>query len=101
VNYIIYNKTGEILRTVSCSPAMSKIQAKEGEFILEGAANDVTQKIIAGEVVDKLPEEIEEQNPILPKMPFEKQLAGITNAQWQDVQDRLNKLENHSIRIDK
>lgn len=104
MSYIIYNEEGEILRIVQCSPAMSKIQPKEGEFIMEGTANGVTQKIkfdgldvdgqpINPRVVNKTPEEIEADNPVLPEIPFEKKLAHVTNKQWQDVLKRLNDLE--------
>jgi len=104
VNYIIYNKIGKILRTINCSPAMSKIQAKEGEFILEGEANDVTQKIefdgfdekgqpINPRIVNKTLEEIEKDNPAPPEIPFEKRLAGITNGQLNEILGRLAALE--------
>ena len=70
MSYIIYNKESEILRVVQCSKAMSKIQAKEGEFMIEGEANDVTQEVefdgfdekgqpVNPRVVDKIPEEVE------------------------------------------
>jgi len=91
MNYIIYDKTGKILRTVQCSPALSKIQPKEGEFIMEGTANDVTQKIVNGKVIDKAPEEIEV--PPEPRLLKEKQPANITNKQWQSVLHRLEALE--------
>lgn len=56
MSYIIYNKeTEKILRVITCSKAMSKIQAKEkeGEFMIEGEANDVTQKVVDGKIVNK------------------------------------------------
>lgn len=112
MNYVIYNKTKKILRLIDCSPTMSKLQTKDGEFILEGVANDVTQKVefdgfdvddqpIDPRVVDKTPEEIEATNPTLPEVPTGQRPAQITNEQWQTVQDRLNKLETRSIRTDK
>jgi len=56
-NFIIYHKnTGEILRTGSCPESMISIQASElGELVMEGQANDSTQKInISTEkIVDK------------------------------------------------
>ena len=62
---------------------------------MKGTANDVTQKIenpgIAGMVVDKTPAEIEAEKP--PEISFEKKTAHITNEQWQDVLDRLDKLD--------
>ncbi len=101
INCIIYNKAGKIFRAIQCSPAMSKIQAKENEFMMEGIANDATQKIkfdgfdvdgqpINPRVVDKTPEEIEADNPL--ELPVGQQLAQITIEQWQDVLKKLDKL---------
>jgi len=95
MKYLIYDKVGIILRTVECSPAMASIQVKKGEFIMEGEANDDVCKIINGKIVSKTPEEIEATNPTPnpAPVPFEKQIAYITNKQWQAVLARLNKLE--------
>lgn len=63
---------------------------------MEGIANDITQKIenpgVKGKIVSRTPEEIEAEKP--PEVPFEKQPAPITNKQWQDIQSRLEVLEN-------
>lgn len=95
MNYIVYDKTGKILRTVQCTLAMKYLQAHEGEFVTEGVADDATQKItnigIKGKVVNKTPQEIEADKPS--KTPIEKQAAHITNKQWQDVLDQLEKLK--------
>lgn len=104
MKYIVFNETGEILRNIECSRSMRDIQAKEGKFVMEGKANDVTQKIefdgfdvdgqpINPRVVDKTPQEIAEATYTPEPVPFEKQIAYITNEQWQDVLDRLKKLE--------
>ncbi len=104
MNYVVYNITGEILRTVQCSIKSSFLQAKDGEFITEGVANDVTQKIefdgldekgqpVNPRVVDKTPQEIETDNPPIPEVPHGRRPAHVTNAQWQDVLKRLDKLE--------
>lgn len=95
-NFIVYDKQGKILRTGTCQNSTFYRQAKENEFVMEDKANDSTQKIvnvgIAGKIVDKTPEEIEEEK--LPEIPFEKWPAQITNEQWQAIQDRLENLEN-------
>jgi hypothetical protein len=52
-NYIVYNTSGEILRTGSCQPMDVGNQAGNGEFVMVGDANDVTQLIVNGQVVDK------------------------------------------------
>lgn len=101
-NFIIYNVDSKILRCGGCADRDISLQAKEGEFILECTANDVTQKVefdgldadnqpINPRVVDKTPEEIEDEK--LPEVPLEKQLAFITNGQLQNILDRLDILE--------
>jgi len=93
MKYIIYNKVGNILRVVECVPVIKHLQVKEDEFIMEGTANDVTQKVVNGKVVDKTPKEIEVVQPPEPRLLKEKQPAYITNEQWQDVLKKLDKLE--------
>jgi len=97
MRYIIYNKTGEILRVVECSPTLAKIQVHDNEFIMKGDVDDTTQKIVDGKVVNKTPEEIEavDPNPPLQEIPKEKRLVFLTNKMWQDVLKRLSKLEAH------
>lgn len=91
-NYILYNKKGKILRTGSCQDESFDLQVQqEGEFIIEGMANDAIQKIIDGKVVDKTLEEIEAEKPM--PLPFEQQPAFITNEQWQEILNRLITLE--------
>lgn len=97
--------TGKILRSVSCPSTQKHLQVKDGSFIMEGKADDATQKVefdglddegqpINPRVIDKTPEEIEVDNPMLLEIPSEKQPANITNEQLQNVLDRLDKLEN-------
>ena len=56
MNYIVYDSDGEILRTGTCPTSMFILQASKGEFVIEGIANDVTQKIVDGKVVEKINE---------------------------------------------
>ncbi len=51
-NYIVYNDVGKILRTGSCPESDFDLQASEGEFVLEGQANDSTQEIVDGAVAN-------------------------------------------------
>ena len=96
-SFIVYNVQGKILRTGFCQDKNIYGQAGEAEFVMEGEADDITQKVInvgiKGKIVDKTPEEIEADNPKPIEIPVEKQLANITNEQWQDVLDRFKKLE--------
>lgn len=93
MNYIVYNITGEILRTVQCPSSMKHLQVKEGESMIEGTANDLTQKIADGKVVDKTPEEIAADDPPALEIPAGRRPVQIIDDQWQDVLNRLSKLE--------
>ena len=94
MKFIVYNRNGKILRTGICAAQDLFLQAGDSEFVMEGAANDITQKIanagIKGKVVNKTTEEIELDSPVVLAG---EQPANITNEQWQDVLKRLDKLE--------
>jgi hypothetical protein len=51
--FIIYDASGIILRTGTCPDDAYSSQAGEGESVLEGTADDLTQKVVAGEIVNK------------------------------------------------
>lgn len=53
ISYIVYNSNGEILRTGYCSPSDLSNAANTGEFVMEGAADARTQKIVDGNIVSK------------------------------------------------
>jgi len=91
--FVVYNQEGEILRTGYCAGEDFFRQAQDGEFVMEGIANDVIQKIVDGNIVDKTPEEIKRENPSPPEIPESQRPAYITNEQWQDVLNRLKVLE--------
>lgn len=88
-NFVVYDQHGNILRTGSCPDHDLKLQ---GENTMEGTADDATQKIVDGKVVDKTPEEIERDNPTIPEVPEDDQQAFITKKQWQKVTDKLAEL---------
>jgi hypothetical protein len=107
--YIIYDNTGKILRWGVCSNNSISHQAGVGEHIkiVSNLTNkfDITHKVeFSGygqyegpvtEIVKKAPEEIEaEKPPEPPSISIEKRPVRITNEQWQDVLDRLEKLES-------
>ena len=99
MNFIVYNKQGKILRTGDCPDKDFFLQAGNDEFVMEGVADDISQKIvnvgIEAKIVNKTLEEIQsEKLSEKPEKPFEKRMAIITNEQWQSVLDRLKELEN-------
>ena len=103
-NYIVYNQDKKIQRTGSCPKDVFFLQAMGDDFVMEGIADDATQKIgfdgfdvdgqpINPRVVDKTDAEILADNPTLPEILFEKRTAHITNEQLQNILDRLDNLE--------
>jgi len=91
--FIIHNQKGKILSTGFCSNRDFNLQAQKDEFVIEGRANDITQKVVEGKVVDKTPEEIKAEKPKSIEMSFEKQKANITNEQLQIILNRIVALE--------
>lgn len=98
--YIIYDKNGKIIRAGSCPDSMFLLQVHNDEFIMEGTADNITQKIVDGKIVNKTSEEIKADNPPLPEIPKSKRPIMITNEQYQSILDRLNKLEIRSTKND-
>ena len=103
--FTIYNSEGEILRSGFCTTASFDKKAGDGEFVIEGTGNDVTQKVVNLDqygtkpigflkIVNKTPEEMIGIKILVSKVtPYEKQPAQITNEQWQDVLKRIDELE--------
>ncbi len=94
--YTVYDTTGKILKTGQCIDKVFLLQAnRPNRFVVEGRGNDVTQKVVDGKIVSKLPEEIGEiKKPKAIIVPFEKQKASITNEKLQNILKRLETLEN-------
>jgi len=57
-NYIVYDQIGKILRTGTCPDNMILIQVGDGEFVMEGKANDIEDRIVESKVVRKTQVEI-------------------------------------------
>jgi len=51
--FIIYDAKGKILRTGTCSKNDYELQCGNDEFIMEGVADDETQMVVNGQVIDK------------------------------------------------
>lgn len=104
--YSIFNGERKILRSGVCTTASFEKKANDGEFIVEGFGNDVTQKVefdgldndgqpINPRVVDKSPAEmVKVKIPVLKPAIKEKQPAYITNKQWQETLNRIKMLES-------
>lgn len=96
-HFIVYKiDTGRIQRTGSCPDNMVEKQAGPGEAVFEGKANDVTQKIVNGRVIDKTQQEIEaDRLPGPEDIPEEQRPAMITQGQLQQILNRIETLEGN------
>lgn len=91
VVFLVHDAAGCILRTGHCSLRDLNAQASAGETVLEGQANDRLQKVVAGRITSKSPEEIAATER--PEIPPEKQTAFISEEQWSLLQARCAALE--------
>lgn len=53
--FVVYDKDGHILRTGICPEGSMDLQRSDGQFVMEGVANDATQHVVDGKIVDKPP----------------------------------------------
>ena len=58
--FVVYNEAGDILRTGICPDGSIDLQKADGQFVMEGVANDATQHVVDGKIVAKPPAE----NPV-------------------------------------
>jgi hypothetical protein len=69
-NFVVYDAAGQILRTGWCSQGDLEAQAQLGEFLLEGPADDLTQKVVDGKVLFKTREEFMAEEHRWGRSPF-------------------------------
>lgn len=81
--FIIYNTFGEILRAGNAPDDMIAIQAQPGESVMEGTADEATQYVEGGQIVDK------------PTQPSPHHIFDYTLKQWVDPRtlDDLKRLK--------
>ncbi len=93
--FIVYNTTtGKIERTGQCQDSLFDNQAGVGESVMEGVADDIHQKIIDGNVVDKTQAEVDADKIPDPEPISENDKpAKITNKEWSNFNVRLAALE--------
>lgn len=89
--YIVYDDDGVILSTGVCPDRDFNKQARTGQHVIEGVANDVLQKVVDGKVVDKGPTEIP-VNP--PPTPFKNRPARISNDGLANILKDIIDLKN-------
>ena len=101
-HYIVHDSKGKILRTGYCQDECFDLLAEEGEFVIEGQANDAVDKIEIEEFDDqgkpkkvkikkKTQAEIDAGKP--PEIPESEKPAYITKGQYDDLLKRIAELE--------
>jgi len=92
--YIIFDKkSGKITSTGACQDICFGYGLTENQAIIEGQANDVTQKVIDGKIVDKTPEEIEAEKPKPVEIPETERPMVVTKGQLESILKRIAALE--------
>ena len=95
-HFIVYNTQGKILRTGTCQNKCFSLQVlNPGESVLEGKADDMSQKIVGDKVVDKIEEDLSKEKK-QKKTPKTLQKKHVTNEMWQNILNRLKALEKNN-----
>lgn len=88
--FIIYDDQGFILRCGNCADSDIDLQARDGESVIEGIADDSTQMIIDGVVCDKPePEELTYEELIAIAQPEirARRNERLIKSDWTQFQD--------------
>jgi len=100
MNFIVYNKEGQILRTGSCPQSMVDLQIDKDEFVMEGIADSETMYIKDSKVVNKtktmLDEELLQFRVLHPQLTLKEFSVEMTSEQIDIV---LNDYFMHKIDI--
>lgn len=87
--FIVYDLHGSIIRTGLCTDLDFLIQAEEGQFVMEGVADDLCHMILNGEIVDK-PEAIVSDDEIKAEVIALLRLKrnnSLSKSDWTQFQD--------------
>lgn len=88
-SYIVYDSDGIIVRTGVCSQHDLHLQAIDGQFVIEGKADDASKMIVDGKIVDK-PEtiytEAELNNQVLKSIRATRRNK-LTESDWTQFAD--------------
>ena len=112
MRYAVYNQSGDILRTGSCQECDIDFQAGDGEFIYIGESDQLTQKVVDGELVSKEPEQILDpmreirldRNTLLAKSDWtqmpDSPLTQEQKQAWADYRQALRDLPQSNLDLD-
>lgn len=89
-HWLVYNDGGEILRAgcTSSDDIVNKVR-EPGEYVMEGVADQRTQKIVDGKIVDKAPGAMPQPRVSTAK----SEPAKITQEEWDELEQRVAALE--------
>ena len=85
--FIIYSSNGVILRTGACPDEVFALQRSGDELIMEGVADDATQRIVDGEVVAKPDLTDEEKTARVMLEVRQIRDAAISGSDWTQTTD--------------
>jgi len=94
ISYLVHDHNGTILRTGYCSVRDFPMQANSAdETVLFAIADDERHKVVAGEIIDRSPEEIEARRPKVAEVPESERPARITQGELDALLSRIKALE--------
>ena len=86
-SFVVYSDSGQVIRSGSCATEDFALQVAEGEFILEGVADDATQLVIDGVVVDKPePTDVENNTAVLDEVRVRRHNS-LAATDWTQMSD--------------
>lgn len=107
----VFDNTGKILREISAPESMFALQARPGQFVIEGEVDDRTQKVkfdgisrslaldgvkrgqpINPRIVKKTKAEIKADNPPRPVIPEEEKVKHIKKKDWDALEQTLTSI---------
>lgn len=109
MKYAIYDTSGTIIRTGSCQECDIELQASDDEFLYIGEANQLTQKVVDGELVefeteivfDKIREIRLDRNALLSKSDWtqlpDSPLNEEQKAAWAEYRQALRDIPNTGV----
>ena len=83
--FVIYDSTGKILRTGTCPDNDYELQCGADEFIMEGFADDESQMVVEGQIVNK-PEDSVELGLVIRKNKAERNEL-LRGTDWTQAND--------------
>ena len=85
--FVVYDGSGQILRSGTCATEDFALQAVGGEFILEGVADDATQMVVDGAIVSKPePTEAEKTEAVLDFLRHRRDMS-LASSDWTQTAD--------------